>query len=230
MKIAILQFPGSNCDRDAVAAFSAMEGIEAYLHWHKDTDLSSVGAVVVPGGFSFGDYLRCGAIARFSPVLESLIRFANEGGAVLGICNGFQILCEAGLLPGALIRNECLEFRCQLADLEVVPRKGLFSRETLGPRLRLPIAHGEGNYRADEATLDALEAKAQILLRYAPDGGNPNGSARDIAAICNPVGNVIGMMPHPERAVAGWHPNTDGIGVLCALVALAKGTSPVPVG
>ncbi|MGF1447996.1 MAG: phosphoribosylformylglycinamidine synthase subunit PurQ [Opitutales bacterium] len=222
MHSAILQFPGSNCDRDMLAALQAMEGVSAYLHWHKDADLSAVDAVVVPGGFSFGDYLRCGAIARFSPVMSALKAFADNGGPVLGVCNGFQILCEAGLLPGALVRNACLEFRCQLADLAVVQPDGPFGRASLGESLRLPIAHGEGNYRADETTLQQLEANGQILFRYAPPSGNPNGSLADIAGIRNNAGNVIGMMPHPERAVADFHPNTQGRVVLESFVDLAR--------
>ncbi len=222
MKIAVLQFPGSNCDRDMLTALQAMEGVSAHLHWHKDADLSRADAVVVPGGFSFGDYLRCGAIARFSPVMAALKVFADSGGPVLGVCNGFQILCEAGLLPGALVRNACLEFRCQLVDLAVEQTDGPFGRTALGQSLRLPIAHGEGNYRADEATLQQMQQNGQILFRYAPPTGNPNGSLADIAGIRNPAGNVMGMMPHPERAVTDFHPNTHGRGVLEAFVSLAR--------
>jgi len=217
MKVVVIQFPGSNCDQDACHAFSDSLGMNVKLVWHKATDLNGADAVVLPGGFSFGDYLRCGAISRFSPVMEAVKGFAADGGPVLGICNGFQILCESGLLPGALIRNRCLEFRCVTVDLVVEDATAVFNREILGEHLRLPVAHGEGNYRIDPGDLAELEANHQVLFRYAEDAGksgNPNGSVNNIAGICNREGNVIGMMPHPERAVERFHPSQDGLAVL----------------
>ena len=215
MKVAVLQFPGSNCDWDAEHAVHDVLGVPAKRIWHKSRLPAETEAVIVPGGFSFGDYLRCGAIARFSPIMSDLKEFAGKGGQVLGICNGFQILCEAGLLPGALVRNDCMEFRCVNQPLLVENSNDRFNRETLGSRLTLPIAHGEGNYRADDAVLSELEANDQVLLRYE---GNPNGSVNDIAGIRNPDGNVYGMMPHPERAVEAHHPGQDGLPVLAAFV------------
>lgn len=215
MKVAILQFPGSNCDWDAEHAVKDVLGIPARRVWHKDPLPSETEAVIVPGGFSFGDYLRCGAIARFSPITADLQRFAGQGGQVLGICNGFQILCEAGLLPGALIRNDCLEFRCVNQALKAEDSNDRFHSSKLGSNLLLPIAHGEGNYRVKESTLSDLEENNQILLRYQ---GNLNGSLNDIAGIRNRDGNVYGMMPHPERAVEPYHPTLDGVPVLKAFL------------
>ena len=203
MKVAILQFPGSNCDWDAEHAVQDVLGIPANQVWHKSPLPAETEAVIVPGGFSFGDYLRCGAIARFSPIMKDLRLFAEKGGLVLGICNGFQILCEAGLLPGALIRNDCLEFRCVNQKLKVEDSNEHFSSDIIGSELTIPIAHGEGNYRLEEDALAKLESNNQVLLRYI---GNPNGSINDIAGIRNEVGNVYGMMPHPERAVEKFHP------------------------
>jgi len=224
MKVAILQFPGSNCDWDAEHAMHDVLGIPAKRIWHKSRLPSETEAVVVPGGFSFGDYLRCGAIARFSPIMSDLKEFAEKGGQVLGICNGFQILCEAGLLPGALVRNDCIEFRCINQPLRVEDSNDRFNSENLGPNLSLPIAHGEGNYRADDAVLSDLEANGQVLLRYE---GNPNGSINDIAGIRNSGGNVYGMMPHPERAVESHHPTQDGLAVLAAFVEPIRKTQSV---
>ena len=227
MKIAVLQFPGSNCDQDAFHAFADALGLPTEIVWHKKTSLGGADLVVVPGGFSFGDYLRCGAIARFSPIMEAVRDHAACGGRVLGICNGFQILCEAGLLPGALVRNRTLEFRCLTSDLAVADSGPGWNPQTVGPRLRLPIAHGEGNYRIDEEGLAKLKANQQILFHYAdPKGnvnprGNPNGSMENIAGIRNEAGNVFGMMPHPERAVERIHPSRDGLAVLRALTAPA---------
>ncbi|MDP0494694.1 MAG: phosphoribosylformylglycinamidine synthase subunit PurQ [Verrucomicrobiota bacterium JB024] len=218
MRVAILQFPGSNCDTDALHAVRDVLGVEAQLVWHKESCLCGYGAVVLPGGFSYGDYLRCGAIARFSPVMAALKDFAEAGGPVIGICNGFQILCEAGLLPGALVRNTCLEFRCQTSELIVEDSNEHFNPVKLGERVRIPIAHGEGNYRIDEAGLAKLEANKQVLFRYAD---NPNGSLNDIAGIRSERGNVIGMMPHPERAVEPFMPSTDGLPILRAFLELA---------
>jgi len=221
MKIAVLQFPGSNCDQDAFHAFADSLGLPTEVVWHKKTTLGDADLVVVPGGFSFGDYLRCGAIARFSPVMEAVRNHAANGGRVLGICNGFQILCEAGLLPGALIRNRSLEFRCLTADLLVEEAGAGWNRATIGARIRLPIAHGEGNYRIDAEGLAKLKANQQILFRYCTEAGNPNGSVDNIAGIRNEAGNVFGMMPHPERAVERIHPSRDGLAVLRALTAPA---------
>ncbi len=218
MKVAVIQFPGSNCDQDAYHAFADVLGVPATLVWHKERTLAGYSAVVLPGGFSFGDYLRCGAIARFSPILSAVLEFAGNGGRVLGICNGFQILCESRLLPGALIRNDCLEFRCRNQVLAVEDSTDAFSRSELGDRLMLPIAHGEGNYRIDPQGLAELKRNKQILFRYSADDRNPNGSMERIAGIRNAEGNVFGMMPHPERAVESIHPGQDGIRVLQAFL------------
>lgn len=218
MKVSVIQFPGSNCDGDALHAFQGFLGDSAKMLWHKAESLGDTDGVVIPGGFSYGDYLRCGAIARFSPIMRAVKEFADNGGLVLGICNGFQILCEAGLLPGALIRNTCLEFRCLTVDLVVEDSTEYFRRDVIGERIRLPIAHGEGNYRIDPEGLSELEANEQILFRYGPPGGNPNGALNDIAGIRNQAGNVFGMMPHPERAIEPFHPSQDGRGVLTAFI------------
>jgi len=217
MRVAIIQFPGSNCDTDALHAFRDTLGLQAELVWHKEQTLKGFDAVVLPGGFSYGDYLRCGAIARFSPIMAAVKDFAAAGGPVLGICNGFQILCEVGLLPGALIRNNCLEFRCLTSELKVEDSDERFNRQKLGETIRIPIAHGEGNYRIDEAGLAELEANKQVLFRYAD---NPNGATADIAGIRSREGNVVGMMPHPERAVEAFMPSTDGLPVLRAFLEL----------
>ena len=224
MKVAIIQFPGSNCDWDAEHSVRDVIGLSAGRVWHKAPLPEGVEAVIVPGGFSFGDYLRCGAIARFSPIMDDVKRFADQGGQVLGICNGFQILCESGLLPGALVRNDCMEFRCINQALKVENSNDRFNQDILGSELTLPIAHGEGNYRADEAVLSQLEANNQVLLRYQP---NPNGSLNDIAGIGNLTGNVYGMMPHPERAVEDHHPCLDGLPVLRAFLQPLLTSSPV---
>ncbi|MEO0795436.1 MAG: phosphoribosylformylglycinamidine synthase subunit PurQ [Verrucomicrobiota bacterium] len=215
MKIAIIQFPGSNCDRDAYYALAGIFNQPTRLFWHKRGSLSGAEAVVIPGGFSYGDYLRTGAIARFSPVMPAVVEFANNGGPVIGICNGFQILCEAGLLPGALVRNEGLEFICDTTTLDVVDSMDYFNQQSLGETLDIPIAHGEGNYRIDNEGLAELQANNQILFRYR---NNPNGSVDDIAGIRNIDGNVFGMMPHPERAVEEIHPSRDGIGIIKAFL------------
>jgi len=216
MNVAVLQFPGSNCDQDALHLFASGLRVPARYVWHKDTGLGSADLVVVPGGFSYGDYLRCGAIARFSPVMRAVRDFASAGGLVLGICNGFQILCEAGLLPGALIRNSSLEYRCLTCELTVEPSTPSFGPATLGPTIRMPIGHGEGNYRIDPEGLARLRANRQVLLRYA---SNPNGSLDDIAGIRNEAGNVFGMMPHPDRAFERFHPSQDGLAVARAVLA-----------
>ena len=225
MRVAIIQFPGSNCDWDAWHAINDVIGLPAERVWHKSALPAETEAVIVPGGFSFGDYLRCGAIARFSPIMEDLKSFSEKGGPVFGICNGFQILCEAGLLPGALVRNNCIEFRCVNQCLAPEDLTENFNRADLGEKIYLPIAHGEGNYRLDAGDLSELEANGQVLLRYAgdpadgPGHGNPNGSVNDIAGVRNATGNVFGMMPHPERVVEPFHPGLDGIGVLRAFLA-----------
>ena len=207
MNFAVLQFPGSNCDQDVIHVLRNVLGHSARLLWHKESSLGAVDAVVVPGGFSYGDYLRTGAIARFSPVMEAVRGFAANGGLVLGICNGFQILCESGLLPGALIRNRSLQFRCEHTFLKTATADSPFTNRIAADKvMRLPIAHGEGCYVADEDTLAALKAKNQVLWRYVSAQGepteaaNPNGSLDNIAGICNEARNVAGLMPHPERA------------------------------
>lgn len=224
MHFAVLQFPASNCDQDAVHALRHL-GQTAHYVWHKDRSLNDPDAVIVPGGFSYGDYLRCGAIARLSPVMQAVCNFAAAGGIVLGICNGFQILCEAGLLPGALVRNRGLQFRCEHVHLRVANTESAFTRGIpAGKILRLPIAHGEGCYFADETTLAQLQANHQILFRYCDARGelseaaNPNGSLHHIAGICNTTGNVAGMMPHPERATEAILGSDDGRHVLAGMI------------
>jgi phosphoribosylformylglycinamidine synthase len=207
-RFAVLVFPGSNCDHDAYHAAKHVFGQDARFVWHKEPELGPADVVIVPGGFSYGDYLRAGAIARFSPVMKDVIRFANDGGLVLGVCNGFQVLCEAGLLPGALLRNRSLRFACKDVHLRVENDRTPFTNAAaMGDLLQIPVAHGEGCYTADEATLDRLEAESRVVFRYTNEFGevtdeaNPNGSARGIAGIVNEGGNVLGMMPHPERCV-----------------------------
>jgi phosphoribosylformylglycinamidine synthase I len=216
MRWGVIQFPGSCDERDALHACSLLG--EARLVWHEEGDLEGIDAVVVPGGFSYGDYLRAGAIARFSPAMEAVAGFAAEGGRVLGICNGFQVLCEAGLLPGALLLNEDLRFHCRQLDLIVDgPKTGhIDTFEAHRPMLSIPAKHGEGRYYAPDEVLDELEAKGQVAYRYAP-GQNPNGSARDIAGVTNEAGNVVGLMPHPEHAVDPLTGSTDGLKVFEAV-------------
>jgi phosphoribosylformylglycinamidine synthase len=218
MRFAVLLFPGTWSDHDCHYVLRELLGQEADLVWHRQADLSAYDCVVLPGGFSYGDYLRCGAIARFSPVMEAVARHAEAGRPVIGICNGFQILCEAGLLPGVLLRNESLQFRCQDVHLRAENLETPFTRLCRpGQALRVPIAHGEGRYYADEATLDELEANGRVAFRYCtPEGevtpeANPNGSLRNIAGIVNQQGNVLGMMPHPERASEALMGGTDGL-------------------
>ncbi len=217
MNFAVLQFPASNCDQDAVHVLRNVLGHSVRLVWHKETTLGNVDAVVVPGGFSYGDYLRCGAIARFSPVMQAVQQFAAHGGLVLGICNGFQVLCEAGLLPGALIRNRSLQFRCEHVFLKTLTSDSPFTNQIqINQRLRIPIAHGEGCYFADEPTLQRLQSGRQILWQYSTaegdvtDTANPNGSLRNIAGVCNERRNVAGLMPHPERACEALLGSADG--------------------
>ena len=217
MRFGVVRFPGSCDDVDALEACARVG--EAELLWHGDRDLRGVDAVVVPGGFSYGDYLRVGAIARFSPVMESVIAFAADGGPVLGICNGFQVLCEAGLLPGALLPNTSLRFVCRQVDLEVVNPDTPFTRACESDAtLSIPVKHTTGRYYAPEQALDELEAAGQVVLRYA-DGHNPNGSLRDIAGIVNSQKNVMGLMPHPEHAVDALTGSTDGGRLFESLVA-----------
>ncbi|HET9162707.1 MAG TPA: phosphoribosylformylglycinamidine synthase subunit PurQ [Solirubrobacterales bacterium] len=210
MRWGVVQFPGSCDERDALHACE-LSGGEARLVWHEERDLAGIDAVVVPGGFSYGDYLRAGAIARFSPAMGAVAEFAAAGGPVLGICNGFQVLCEAGLLPGALLVNESMRFACRQLELHV---------EGSGERLSIPAKHGEGRYWAPEQVLDELEAKGQVAFRYAP-GQNPNGSARDIAGVRSEAGNVLGLMPHPEHAVDAMTGSTDGLRVFEAVAGAA---------
>lgn len=226
MNFAVLQFPGSNCDQDCVHVLKNVLGHTARLLWHKDTSLGQTDAVIVPGGFSYGDYLRTGAIARFSPVMQAVQQFAENGGLVLGVCNGFQILCEAGLLPGALVRNRSLQFRCEHVYLRTYTADSPFTNRTPeGTVLRIPIAHGEGSYFADAETLARLEANRQILWQYCdPEGkltddANPNGSLLNIAGVCNERRNVAGLMPHPERASESILNGEDGRQIFESMVA-----------
>ena len=209
MKFGVVVFPGSNCDRDMIGALRNDLGQEVIELWHKDNDLSAFSTedcIVLPGGFSYGDYLRCGAIARFSPMMQATIEFANRGGKVLGVCNGFQILCEAGLLPGALLKNSNQQFICK--NVNIIGSEGR--------ALKIPIAHGEGRYYADEQTINSLIANNQIIYQYCDaegnitDSANPNGTMHNIAGVCNSTRNVFGMMPHPERACSTQLANTDG--------------------
>jgi phosphoribosylformylglycinamidine synthase len=216
MRFGVVVFPGSNCEQDVVHAVRSL-GFEARYVWHGDTDLSGLDAVVLPGGFSYGDYIRCGAVARFSPVMAEVVRYAERGGPVIGICNGFQILTEAHLLPGALLRNRGLKFICKTVDLRVEDSVCAWLDLPAGTVLRIPINHNEGNYYCDADTLARLDANGQVVLRYCePDGSRaeggsaPNGALDDIAGICNDRGNVFGLMPHPERAVDPVSGGTDG--------------------
>ena len=228
MRFGVVVFPGTWSDVDCYHVLDEVLGQEVSYVWHKDTDLSAYDCVVLPGGFSYGDYLRCGAIARFSPVMEAVVDFAGRGGLVLGICNGFQVLCEAGLLPGALLRNDSLEFRCEWVNLKVDNAESVFTGNCeSGQRLRVPISHGEGRYYADEATLSTLDEEGRVLFRYcAKDGAvspeaNPNGSLNGIAGIMNREGNVLGMMPHPERCCEPVLGGTDGLYIFESIVGAA---------
>ena len=218
MKFGIVQFPGSNSDEDAFLAVTDVLGQEAVWLWHKDHDLRGADVVILPGGFSYGDYLRAGAIARFSPIMREVVAHADRGGPVIGICNGFQIACEAGLLPGALLRNQSLQFVSELSHVRVENTDTRFTNQyASGQLLRLPIAHGDGRYTADDATLDRLEQTGQIVFRYVNSAGevdpahDPNGSSRGIAGIVNERGNVLGLMPHPERAAEAVVGSADGV-------------------
>ncbi|MEM9927073.1 MAG: phosphoribosylformylglycinamidine synthase subunit PurQ [Cyanobacteria bacterium P01_D01_bin.50] len=217
MKFGVVVFPGSNCDRDVAYVTRDILAQPTRMIWHQDADISDIDVVILPGGFSYGDYLRCGAIARFSPVMSSVIEHAQKGKFVLGICNGFQVLTESGLLPGALIKNRDLHFICDRVPLKVERKdlpwtRGYQSRE----QINLPVAHGEGRFYADKETLRELEDNNQVVFRYEDE--NPNGSLRDIAGICNRDGNVLGMMPHPERAADAMLGSTDGLGLFEGLL------------
>lgn len=225
MTFAVITFPGSNCDRDCHDAIGRVLGYSTRSVFHKDASLGSCDAVVIPGGFSYGDYVRAGALAKLSPIMDDVRRFADDGGLVIGICNGFQILCEAGLLPGALIRNRSLRFVSRVVMLSVQNNGTAFTSEySPGQSIRIPIAHGEGCYVADSETIETLEAENRVIFRYTgparddvPDG-NPNGSTNAIAGIVNACGNVLGLMPHPERACDPLLGNTDGQGVFLSMV------------
>ena len=235
MKFGVVVFPGSNCDRDVAYVTQSLLDLPTRMVWHEETDISDVDVVVIPGGFSYGDYLRCGAIAQFSPVMGQVREHAKQGKFILGICNGFQVLTEMGLLPGALIRNRDLHFICDRIPVKV-ERTDLFwtSAYSQGQLITLPIAHGEGRYYADADTLKALEDNGQVLFRYCTatgtidDTGNPNGSVNNIAGICDPTGKILGMMPHPERAADPMLGGTDGIklfeGLLAALTSKTLST------
>jgi phosphoribosylformylglycinamidine synthase len=229
MRFGIVTFPGSNCDYDAYHAVVDQLGEQAFYLWHKERDLQGADVLILPGGFSYGDYLRCGAIARFSPIMESVAAHAASGAPVLAICNGFQIACEAGLLPGALLRNASLKYVCEQRHLRVENVESRFtSGYARGQVLRIPIAHGEGRYFADDATLDRLEGEGLVAFRYVgADGGsderaNPNGSLRDIAGILNEQRNVLGMMPHPERAVEPIVGSGDGLALFESIVGAVR--------
>lgn len=226
MKFGVVVLPGSNCDHDAVHVARDVLGAEVEVLWHKETDLRGADCVIIPGGFAYGDYLRAGALAKFAPVMEPIRRHAADGGMVFGICNGFQVVTEVGLLPGALMRNEHLRFVSRDIFLRVEETDTPFTCELeRGAVLRVPIAHGEGNYFADDATLDELERNRQVIFRYCDAEGrvtreaNPNGSARNIAGICNAGRNVLGMMPHPERCAEALLGNTDGFGIFRSIAA-----------
>lgn len=218
MKSAVIVFPASNCDRDAQVALKQMTGKDPHMVWHQDSELPEVDLVVLPGGFSYGDYLRCGAMAAQSKIMPAVKAHAEKGGALIGICNGFQVLCESGLLPGALLRNAGLHFVCRPVGLEVHETQSAFTRKySNGQRVVFPVAHGEGNYYADEETLNRLEGENRVVFRYA-NGQNPNGSARNIAGILNEKRNVLGLMPHPERVVDPQLGGTDGRAVFESLI------------
>jgi phosphoribosylformylglycinamidine synthase I len=217
MKSAVVVFPAANCDRDAQVALKRMTGKDPHMVWHQDSDLPDVDLVVLPGGFSYGDYLRCGAMASQSAVMRAVKAHADRGGAVLGICNGFQVLTESHLLPGALMRNANLKFVCKPVELSVEETQSTFTRKyEKGQRVHFPVAHGEGNYVADEETLNQLEGEGRVVFRYA--GSNPNGSARDIAGILSEKRNVLGLMPHPERVVDPLLGGTDGRAMFESLI------------
>lgn len=225
MKFAVIQFPGSNCDQDCVSAINSIDGAQADYVWHKETSLRGYDAIVLPGGFAYGDYLRCGAIARFSPIMKAVSADARAGKLVLGTCNGFQVLCEAGLLPGALVRNRGLRFVCDMVTMRVeLPDSPFTHGCAQGSLLRMPIAHGEGCFFADAETLRQLNEDRQVILRYANARGeivpeaNPNGSIENIAGICNRERNVFGLMPHPDRAADARLGSADGVKIFRSMM------------
>ncbi|MBL7684366.1 MAG: phosphoribosylformylglycinamidine synthase subunit PurQ [Flavipsychrobacter sp.] len=229
MKFGIVVFPGSNCDRDMMHALQDDLKQEVVMLWHKDNDLSAFNTedcIVLPGGFSYGDYLRCGALARFSPLMEEVIKFANKGGKVLGVCNGFQILCESGLLPGGLLLNDHQKFTCKNVYIKAETDTNFVGKSAGAKALKIPVAHGEGRYVADAATIAKLTANNQIVFRYCDENGevhinsNPNGTTNNIAGICNEGRNVFGMMPHPERACSNELHNVDGRAILEAFAKM----------
>jgi phosphoribosylformylglycinamidine synthase len=230
MKFGVVVFPGSNCDQDMIYSLQTILQQEVEMLWHKDTDLKNCDFIVLPGGFSYGDYLRSGAIARFSPIMESVISFANKGGYVFGVCNGFQILCEAGLLPGALLHNNNHQFICKNVFIKAENNSTLLTSQVPTDKvLKIPIAHGEGRYYADETTLKQINENGQVLFRYCDINGkisteaNPNGASENIAGVCNAEKNVFGMMPHPERAIDNALSNTDGRFIFESILNLVQG-------
>ena len=229
MKVGVVIFPGSNCDKDAVYAFNTLFGCETVELFHKEHDLQGCDLIFLPGGFSYGDYLRSGAIARYSPIMQNVIEFANKGGLVFGVCNGFQILCESHLLPGALLHNDNQKFNCKNVFIKAETNNSLVTSSlTLGKALKIPVAHGEGRFYCDDAAMAKLKANDQILFTYCDEAGNntpesnPNGSLLSIAGVCNEGRNVFGMMPHPERAVDADLYNTDGKAIFESLLGLIK--------
>ncbi len=229
LRFGIIVFPGSNCDYDAYHAINTVIGEEAYFIWHDEKDFKKPDCIIIPGGFSYGDYLRCGAMAKFSPAMEEVVNFAEKGGNVVGICNGFQILTEAGLLPGALLRNTNLHFICKEVYLKTENRNLLYTNKIPERPIKIPIAHAEGNYFCDEETLKQLKENNQIVFKYCDENGevtkeaNPNGSIENIAGIVNKRGNVLGMMPHPERAMEEVLGNTEGLYFFQSIVNRLKG-------
>lgn len=225
LSVGVIQFPGSNCDHDALHAWGDVAGQDAKLIWHKDTSLQNVDVVFLPGGFSYGDYLRCGAIARFSPIMKEVLAFADKGGIVIGVCNGFQILLECGLLPGVMLRNQSLKFVCKFVHLHVSTNETIFTSDYQKNQvIKIPVAHGEGNYFTDPDTLKKLQDNGQIVFQYCDEHGlinsdsNPNGALLNIAGIVNEKGNVLGMMPHPERAVESLIGSADGFSLFQSII------------
>ncbi|HRI46461.1 MAG TPA: phosphoribosylformylglycinamidine synthase subunit PurQ [Ignavibacteriaceae bacterium] len=224
IRFGVVVFPGSNCDHDAYYSVKQLLGNDAEFLWHKEHSLKNSDVIILPGGFSYGDYLRSGAIAKLSPLMNEVTNFAEKGGIVIGICNGFQILTESGLLPGVLLKNDSLKFACKDVFIKVTNKNSIFTKSLIKDYLKIPIAHGEGNYFADEATLTSLKANNQIVFKYCNQDGevnslyNPNGSIDNIAGIVNKAGNVLGMMPHPERVCNPILGNTDGVGIFKSIM------------
>lgn len=228
MKFGVVVFPGSNCDKDIISALEETINQKVIVLWHKDTDLKNCDVIFLPGGFSFGDYLRSGAIAKFSPIMDKVIEFGKEGGIIIGICNGFQILTESGLLPGALLHNTSNKFICKNVNLKITNTDSVVTNQYKKSVIKIPIAHGEGRYFADEETIANLFANNQVIFQYCNENGeidsisNPNGSLSNIAGVCNKQRNIFGMMPHPERASDSTLKNTDGIGLFESILASLK--------